>query len=130
MEKHINLRANIALGLIFAFLVNTIGPICPIACSAEGEFRLPAPGQMVALSPAYSPAVLKGIKLDPKNPFRFHFFVDTGDSLPKHNNKDMSFPNVPPGRDPAVTVTSVGNPDTLNRYTKSQHTHPGGAGFF
>ena len=44
------------------------------------DFRLPEPGQMVALSPAFSPAVLKGIKLDPHNPFRFHFFVDKGDS--------------------------------------------------
>ena len=44
------------------------------------DFRLPEPGQMVALSLAFKPAVLKGIKLDPKNPFRFHFFVDSGDS--------------------------------------------------
>src|SRR5260370_37276115 len=51
---------------------------CPIY--ASDGFALPAPGQMVALSPAFSPAVLKGIKLDPKNPFRFHFFVDSGDS--------------------------------------------------
>jgi len=73
---HINLRANIALGLVFAFLANTLGP-CPVYAQ---DFVLPAPGQMVALSPAFSPAVLKGIKLDPKNPFRFHFFVDRGDS--------------------------------------------------
>ena len=44
----------------------------------ENTFLLPAPGQMVALSPSFSPAVLKGIKLDPQNPFRFHFFVDRG----------------------------------------------------
>ena len=44
------------------------------------DFRLPAPGVCVGLSPAFSPAVLKGIKLDPNNPFRFHFFVDGGDS--------------------------------------------------
>ena len=75
MLKNINLRANIALGLVFAFLVNTSGPT-PVYAQ---EFTLPAPGQMVALSPAYSPAVLKGIKLDPQNPFRFHFFVDSGD---------------------------------------------------
>jgi hypothetical protein len=72
MRKNVNLRANIALGLICAFLANTFGPV-PLAQAQE--FRLPAPGQMVALSPAFSPAVLKGIKLDPKNPFRFHFFV-------------------------------------------------------
>ena len=98
-------------------MVNTFGPL-PTAQAQE--FRLPAPGQMVALSPSFSPAVLKGIKLDPKNPFRFHFFVDTGDSLPKHNNKDMSFPNVPPGRDPAVTVTSVGNPLKIIYYISPQ----------
>ncbi len=80
MKMHLNLRANIALGLIFAFLANSFGPICPIACSADAEFRLPAPGHMVALSPAFSPAVLKGIKLDPQNPFRFHFFVDRGET--------------------------------------------------
>jgi len=90
MGNDINLRANIALGLIFAFLANIFGPVpiakaddfvkFPITYSAEGELRLPAPGIMVSLSPAYNPAVLKGIKLDPKNPFRFHFFVDTGDS--------------------------------------------------
>ena len=77
MREHLNLRANIALGLIFAFLVNSIG-LMPVYAQ---EFTLPAPGQMVALSPAFSPVVLKGIKLDPQNPFRFHFFVDTGDDV-------------------------------------------------
>ncbi len=72
---HINLRANIALGLVFAFLVNCLGPM-PVHAQ---DFVLPAPGQMVALSPAFSPAVLKGIQLDAKNPFRFYFFVDRGD---------------------------------------------------
>jgi len=43
------------------------------------DFVLPAPGQMVGLSPAYNPVVLKGIKIDPHNPFRFHFYVDMGD---------------------------------------------------
>ena len=97
MRKYLNLRANIALGLLFTFLVNTVGP-CPVYAQ---EFTLPAPGQMVALSPAYNPAVLKGIKLDPKNPFRFHFFVDTGDSYKKNmsssNKKNMSSPNVSVG---------------------------------
>ena len=77
MRKQQNLKFNIALGLLFAFLINTLGPM-PVAYSQE--FYLPAPGQMVALSAAYSPAVLKGIKVDPQNPFRFHFYVDRGDS--------------------------------------------------
>jgi hypothetical protein len=68
--------------LLMAFSVTgTIGQ-CP-ACAAIGDVyasALPAPGQMVALSPSFSPVVLKGIQLDAQNPFRFHFFVDSGDS--------------------------------------------------
>jgi len=89
MEKHFKLRAIIALGLIFAFLVNSLGPICPIACSAEGEFSLPAhgqevadlpaPGTMVNLSPAFEPVLIKGLKVHPDNPFLFDFIIDTGD---------------------------------------------------
>ena len=63
--------------ILLAFIFNTFGPL-PLA--QADEFRLPAPGGMVQLSPAFSPAVLKGIKLDPKNTFRFHFFVDRGDT--------------------------------------------------
>jgi len=76
LSMHRNLRQIICLGIVFAFLANTFGPL-PVYAQ---EFALPPPGQMVELSPAYSPVVLKGIKLDPKNPFRFNFFVDRGDS--------------------------------------------------
>src|ERR1039457_172443 len=79
MFLNLNLRHPIITGLIIAFLINILGPI-PMA-QAE-DLTLPAPGRMVALSSAYEPAVLKGIKLDPQNPFRFHFYVDTGNSLP------------------------------------------------
>jgi len=65
--------------VIIAFLINSFGTV-PLA--QADEFRLPAPGVMVDLSPKFNPIVLKGIKLDPKNPFRFHFYVDTGNSLP------------------------------------------------
>jgi len=68
----------IVSGLIaLCFLITSIMGSCPVYAQ---DFSLPAPGQMVALSPAYSPAVLKGLKLDAQNPFRFNFFVDTGDS--------------------------------------------------
>ena len=77
MKKHLNLRANIAMGLVFAFLVNTFGPL-PLA--QAGEFRLPAPGVMVHLSTEFKPPILKGIKVHPDNPFRFDFILDKGDS--------------------------------------------------
>jgi len=75
MRNHLNLRTNIALGLIFAFLVNAFGP-GPTAQAQE--FSLPAPGIMVHLSPPLDPPILKGIKVHPDNPFRFDFIMDKG----------------------------------------------------
>src|ERR1700691_3571304 len=45
------------------------------------EFRLPAPGVMVHLSPPLDPPILKGIKVHPDNPFRFDFILDQGDGV-------------------------------------------------
>ena len=61
--------------ILLAFVVNSLGPL-PTA-QAE-EFRLPAPGTMVHLSPALEPPILKGIKVHPDNPFRFEFILDKG----------------------------------------------------
>jgi ubiquinone/menaquinone biosynthesis C-methylase UbiE len=77
MKINLNLRARVALGLIFAFLANTLGPI---PASQAQEFRLPAPGVMVALSPAFDPPILKGMKVDPANPLHFDFILDPGTS--------------------------------------------------
>jgi len=62
--------------ILIAFLINTFGPL-PIAQAQE--LRLPAPGTMVRLSPAFNPPILKGIKVNPDNPFRFDFILDVGD---------------------------------------------------
>jgi len=61
---------------VLPFLVNTFGPIP--AAQAQ-DFRLPAPGVMVRLSPTFNPPMLKGIKVHPDNPFRFDFILDKGD---------------------------------------------------
>ena len=81
MRKYLNLRELIALGLIFAFLVNILGPL-PTAQAQE--FSLPAPGVMVRLSPEFNPPILKGIKVHPDNPFRFDFILDQGDENDRH----------------------------------------------
>jgi len=78
MRKYLNLRANIALGLIVAFSINSFGPI-PTAHAQE--FVLPAPGTMVHLSPSFNPPILKGIKVHPDNPFKFDFILDQGDAV-------------------------------------------------
>ncbi|MBF0483359.1 MAG: hypothetical protein HQL25_01500 [Candidatus Omnitrophica bacterium] len=68
----------LSLFILLCFVCTSILGSNPIYAQ---EVSLPAPGQMVSLSPAFNPAVLKGIKLDPQNPFKFNFFVDTGDTV-------------------------------------------------
>src|SRR5437763_1786879 len=63
-----------------AFIVNSLG-YAPIARADAGVFLLPKPGQMVHLSPAFNPPVLKGLKVHPENPFRFDFILDKGTSI-------------------------------------------------
>src|SRR3989338_8518193 len=42
--------------------------------------NLPAPGAMVNPSPAFVPVLIKGLAIDPQNPFQFEFIVDSGNS--------------------------------------------------
>lgn len=51
----------------------------PIPKAHADEFLgLPKPGAMVNLSPAYMPAMIKGLTVHKDNPFMFDFIVDTG----------------------------------------------------
>ena len=70
-------RPWISYVILLAFVANTWGILPALA---QAEFRLPAPGVMVHLSPEFNPPVLKGIKVHPDNPFQFDFILDRGDS--------------------------------------------------
>ncbi|HQL41763.1 MAG TPA: hypothetical protein PLO93_05690, partial [Candidatus Omnitrophota bacterium] len=59
------------------FLLTTVFP--PQAL-AQGLLGLPAPGTPVLLSNSFMPAMLRGIRAYPDNPFQFDFIVDVGDS--------------------------------------------------
>jgi len=47
---------------------------------AQELLNLPEPGKLLHISPRYDPPTVRGIKLNPKDPFRFEFLMDTGDS--------------------------------------------------
>ncbi len=68
------MKTPISIVILCAFLLNTFGPL---PAQAQ-ELLLPKPGVRVALSPAFNPPVLKGIKVHPDNPFRFDFILDKG----------------------------------------------------
>lgn len=72
MEKK-TIRALISTFTLVAFMSTGV------PSSYAQRVVLPAPGTMVSLSKAFSPPLLKGIKVYPENPFRFDFILDKGD---------------------------------------------------
>lgn len=46
---------------------------------AQELFSLPAPGTMINTSPAFLPAMIKGITIYPENPLKFDFIIHPGD---------------------------------------------------
>ncbi len=73
------LKKVFSLGVLLCFFLTSLGPI-PQAHAAGNELNLPVPGTMVNLSPAYEPALIKGLSVHQDNPFLFDFIVDTGNS--------------------------------------------------
>src|SRR3989338_7504258 len=70
------LKRLISLVILVTFTLTGVMP--PAYAQVIGS--LPVPGTMVTLSPGFAPAVLRGIKVYPQNPFQFDFIVDTGKS--------------------------------------------------
>ena len=64
--------------LLSAFILTSSG--IEEAVQAQAVLDLPAPGTMVSTSVNFNPLQLKGILVDIKNPLRFNFLVDKGDS--------------------------------------------------
>jgi hypothetical protein len=71
------IKNSLAILTLVSFLVT--GIVGPMPAYAQ-DYRLPAPGVMVHLSPEFNSPILKGIKVHPDNPFRFDFILDQGDS--------------------------------------------------
>jgi HEAT repeat protein len=64
-------------GVMMTFSGTTVLPAPAFAQSAY-ILNLPAPGTMVQPSPLFYPPVIKGVTIDPQDPFRFNFIVDRG----------------------------------------------------
>jgi len=65
--------------IAFTFIFSSIIP--PRLAQAQSVLNLPQPGVMVTTSPAFIPPVLKGLIINPDNPFQFDFVFDSGDSV-------------------------------------------------
>ena len=50
----------------------------PTCAHAETLPYLPAPGNLITTSQAFSPVLLKGVIVDAENPFKLKFILDEG----------------------------------------------------
>ena len=71
--------------LAVTFIFSSIVPPSRVYAQVGAGFKptltlLPPPGTMVPLSPAYTPAMIKGINIDPLNPLQMDFIIDSGDT--------------------------------------------------
>ena len=85
---NLNLRKAISITILAAFWANIVG-LCP--GYAQEDFRLPAPGVMVHLSPEFNPPVLKGVTVYPNDPFKFDFIIHQGDEKLGINQKQREY---------------------------------------
>jgi hypothetical protein len=65
--------------VFFCFITNSVMPSMGMAKTFSGGLVLPQPGSMVNLTPAVTPAYLKGMIIDPNKPFKFDFIIFRGD---------------------------------------------------
>ncbi len=71
-------RRTIGLIIVITFVCSLAVPVGK--AQDQNLLGLPEPGNMVSLSPAYEPALIKGLTVHKDNPFLFDFIVDTGHS--------------------------------------------------
>ena len=76
----------VALVLAFAFVFGNARPVLAQALD------LPEPGRMLGLSPAFSPAMIRGLTVDPQNPFVFQFLMDRGSG--REPDKEMEYEKI------------------------------------
>ncbi len=70
----------ISVIVLFSFMLSCVMPVQGYAQALSAVAFIPEPGVMVQPSAAFAPAILKGMKVYPKDPLRFDFLIDTGNS--------------------------------------------------
>lgn len=69
------MKKSVSIFILLCFFFTSIVGSDPVYAQS---IALPAPGVMVHLSPQCTPALLKGIVIDPKNAFKFDFIIYRG----------------------------------------------------
>ena len=80
--------------ILVAFGFSCVMPPHGFAQSLSAMGLMPEPGTMVALSPLYTPTYLKGLRIDPNNPFKYDFIVYRGDEHFTLDQKRVEYPKL------------------------------------
>ncbi|MBP9853300.1 MAG: hypothetical protein KBD53_00355 [Candidatus Omnitrophica bacterium] len=78
-EKRIIGRKIICSFVAFSFVFTSILPPQVAAQSLPTILNLPIPGSLVAQTSGFTPALIRGITINPENPLNFTFYVSKGD---------------------------------------------------
>lgn len=76
-RAHISFKL-LTVFLILSFLLSSVVYFNQPSSKSYADF-LPAPGQMLHLSPAFVPTLLRGVTIYPDDPFRFDFIIEDSD---------------------------------------------------
>ena len=84
-------KCSITYLLICAFL--SISVVIPSQAGAEdpGIPAMPAPGLLISLSPAYTPAYLLGMTIHPENALKFDFFIHRSEGHLSRDQKKQEY---------------------------------------
>jgi len=72
-------RRSIAIIILMVFFITSIKSTTYALPSVDQMPQMPSPGVLVHLSPAFTPAYLKGIVIHPENALKFDFIIFRGD---------------------------------------------------
>ena len=65
--------------VLLIFVISCVMPPHGFAQSLTAVGLMPQPGNMVTLTGTFTPAFLKGMVIDPADPFKFDFIINRGD---------------------------------------------------
>ncbi|MCF7873844.1 MAG: hypothetical protein K9L84_03500 [Candidatus Omnitrophica bacterium] len=77
-KAHLSFKCLIIF-LISAFLLSALIPFVSRNQPKSYASTLPAPDQLLEPTPNFVPPMVRGLRINPANPFEFNFIVDTGD---------------------------------------------------
>jgi hypothetical protein len=77
--------------ILVSFIFSCVTPPQGFAQTLSAVGLMPQPGTQVTLSGAFTPAILKGMVINPNDPFQFDFIIDRGDESLSNDQKQVEY---------------------------------------